>query len=477
MAKKKTLKTMKKTEMGLHDQESAEALATTNNQDQGSQETGEVAPAAQEPEVTQEKSPEPPPITDEMEAPQPAEQHQGGEETVEAEPLTPEPEKVEGKPSEPSPAMEVEEVPQDEAPHGGVEEACETEPASPESETVEAESSEPPLPANFTEAPQHPEHMDLRQVKGHGKWVKAYQKVSDDEGHLLGDLYLEGEVIQFCDELVAMDLNAEEDPDAMINMIKAVIERYQKSVNFAENTSIGVITKYRLRLGMLYNHLKFLVKKRMGYQWTIWFARNFGASQLRSAEDFMRLAEVPNCIRYAVFGKERLIQILPHLNDPAGEDPIGVFLRENGIDFDPENVSEYTEIRVQTDIAIGLKRLANAGLAEIGRNMVEAFIRKGIELEPKHVKTLKAAKADGEDVLKEMAKLISSGGKVERKAASSPEAKAESFKKALDRVCDMAKDALEDSAYLRTLNLADIRALKNQLVTLENQLAALSMPN
>jgi len=276
--------------------------------------------------------------------------------------------------------------------------------------------------------------------------------------------------------LGSMDLDAEEDPDAMINTVKAVIDRYQKSINFAENTSIGVITKYRIRLGTLYNALKFLVKKRMGFQWTIWFARNFGLSQLRSAEDYMRLAEFSNCIRYAVFGKERLIQILPHLNDPAGEDPIGVFLSDNGIDFDPENVSEYTEIRTQTDITIGLKRLANAGLAEIGRDMVEAFIRKGIELEPKHVKTLKAAKTEGKDVIKEMVKLISSGGKVER-AAATPEAKAESFKKAVDRVSDMAKDALADSAYLSKLNLVDIRALKSWLVAIENQLAAIGMPN
>jgi hypothetical protein len=434
MSKKKLVETPEQSTDGLHDEESAEALAITINPDQDGQENlvSELVDLMLEDQ--EEVSSEPAPVTEDVE------------------------------------------VSQDEGPTGGADEASETESASPESKTAEAESSEPPLPANFTEAPQHPEHMDLRQVKGHRKWVKAYQKVSDDEGHLLGDLYLEGEVIQFCDELVAMDLNAEEDPDAMINMIKAVIERYQKSVNFAENTSIGVITKYRLRLGMLYNHLKFLVKKRMGYQWTIWFARNFGASQLRSAEDFMRLAEVPNCIRYAVFGKERLIQILPHLNDPAGEDPIGVFLGENGIDFDSENVSEYNEIRVQTDIAIGLKRLANAGLTEIGRNMVEAFVRKGIELEPKHVRALQAAKTAGKDVGAEMSNLIASGGKVERLPAT-PEAKAESFKKAVDRVSDMAKDALADSAYLRTLNLADIRALKNWLVALENQLAAIGMPN
>jgi hypothetical protein len=378
--------------------------------------------------------------------------------------------------SEPAAVAEEVEVSQDEDSTGGTEDAGETQLTAPESVPAEAESPEPALPPNFTEAPQHPEHMDLRKVKGHSRWVKAYQKVSDDAGHLHGDLYLEDEVILFCEELGAMDLDAEEDPDAMINMIKEVINRYQKGINFAENTSIGVVTKYRIRLGMLYSALKVLVSKKMGYLWTVWFKMNFGNSQFRSAEDYMRLAEVRNCIRYAVFGKERLIQILPHLNDSAGEDPIGDFLSENGIDFDPENVSEYTEIRTQTDIAIGLNRLAKAGLAEIGRDKVEAFIRKGIELEPKHVKALKAAKTAGKDVLKEMDKIIASGGTVER-APATPEAKAENFKKALARVSDLAKDALEDSAYLGKVNLADIRALKNWLVALENQLAAIGTPN
>jgi hypothetical protein len=430
------VETPQETAEGLHDQESAEALATTINPDQDGQEN----------------------FVSELE--------DRIYEDADEEALEP----------EPSPTTDVVEVSQDEDSTGSTEDAGQTQLAPPESESAEAEPSEPPLPPNVTDAPQHPEHIDLRKVKANRKWLRVYLKVSDDEGDLLGDKKLEREIIQCCDELSSLDLSAEEDPDALIARIKEVIERYQKTINLAENTSVGTITKYRIRLGMLYSALKVLVSKKMGYLWTVWFKKNFGDSQFRSAEDYMRLAEVRNCIRYAVFGKERLIQILPHLNDSAGEDPIGDFLSENGIDFDPGNVSEYTEIRTQTDIAIGLNRLAKAGLAEIGRDKVEAFIRNGIELEPKHVKALLAAKNAGKDVCEEMTNLISSGGKVERSPAT-PEAKAENFKKALARVADLAKDALEDSAYLRKVNLADIRALKNQLVALENQLAAISMPN
>ena len=62
------------------------------------------------------------------------------------------------------------------------------------------------LPENVTEAPQDEEHMDLSQVKGYSKWVKTYINVSDDEGHLLGDIELEEFVKKTCGELNAMNI-------------------------------------------------------------------------------------------------------------------------------------------------------------------------------------------------------------------------------------------------------------------------------
>jgi hypothetical protein len=346
-----------------------------------------------------------------------------------------------------------------------------------EPETAEAETSEPPLPPNFTEAPQHSEHMDLRKVKGHRKWVRAYQKVTDDDGDLLGDKKLEKEVIETCKELSAMDLEAVENPDALIQKVKGVIDRYQKSVNLSENTSVGIITKYRIRMGMLFNALKVLVRKKMGLLWTVWFKKNFGDSQFRSAEDYMRIAEVPNVIRHATFGKERLIAILPHIKGRTGEDPILDFLSEHGIDYDPESPSEAAEIRVQVDITIGKVRLAKEGLTAIPPDMVEAFVKSGNELEPRHVRALKAAKDAGQDVVAEMAKLLSSGGKVARQTDSSPEAKAENFRKALEKVLDLAKDALVDADYLKGVSIAHFRALRYKLRDLERKVAEISMPN
>ena len=187
------------------------------------------------------------------------------------------------------------EVSQDEAPTGGAEEACETEPASPESETAEVESSEPPLPADVTEAPQHPEHIDLRKVKGNRQVAQGVPPSSPTtRGICSATRSWKKRSSSSATSWVALDLDAEEDPDALIDRIKAVIDRYQKSINLADNTSIGTITKYRIRLGMLYNFLKYLVKNRMDLLWTNWFRRNFGESQLRSAEDYMRIAEVPN---------------------------------------------------------------------------------------------------------------------------------------------------------------------------------------
>jgi len=59
---------------------------------------------------------------------------------------------------------------------------------------------------------------------------------------------------------------------------------------------------------MLLNFQKMLVAEARE-DWTDWFSKHYKASYLRSAQDYMALARVPNVIRYAFLGKERLLEI------------------------------------------------------------------------------------------------------------------------------------------------------------------------
>lgn len=327
------------------------------------------------------------------------------------------------------------------------------------------------LPPGVTEEPQDPEHMDLRRVQGNPRWVKAYLKVSDDEGHLHGNLDLEKEVKTLCKDLESMDLDLEEDPDLWVNRIKDLTLRYNSAINMRENTSAGVFTKYRIRLGMLFNFLKELVKNRLGLKWTEWFPENYPTISLRSAQEYMKIAEYPDAISCSVFGKQRLLQMARQIGKPEGDHPFGKFLEENDIDFNPEVDSHNEELNKVTDIAIARQKLNKEGLEEITDDKVEELVRKSIELNPNRVTELKLAKAQ-RNLSEYVDRLIETGGKVDR--IMTPERKANSFKKTLDRFLDETNNAIEDDEYLSEVNLELLSQLKEKVLTLEEKITSMT---
>ena len=174
--------------------------------------------------------------------------------------------------------------------------------------------------------------------------AEVYRLVSDDEGQLLGDQQLERRVRDLCEKLEKVNLNRAEGPELLVEKIKVLAIRYTKKLNTAENISFGILTKYHIRQGLFFLLLKILVKERLGLNWVKWFSDNFDKQHLRSAEVYMQIAQVQNSIRYAVFGKERLLQIIRQIDKKNlnKEDPIGDFLRKNKIDFDPKLETEFT---------------------------------------------------------------------------------------------------------------------------------------
>ena len=106
----------------------------------------------------------------------------------------------------------------------------------------------------------------------------------------------------------------------------------------------------------------------------------------------MKIAEVQNSIRYAVFGKERLLQIIRQIDkkDLNKEDPIGDFLRKNKIDFDPKQETEFQEVRDEADVAIEKEKLSKAGITEISNEQVDALVLNERKLTTHHIKQLAA---------------------------------------------------------------------------------------
>ena len=144
-------------------------------------------------------------------------------------------------------------------------------------------------------------------------------------------------------------------------MVKLVdlSSKYHRQINFATNMTSGILVKHQIRLGHLYLQQKRLLKKiDANVNWMEWYAKTYGASSLRSAQDFMRLASTPNIIRYAVFGRDRLVEILRGIS-PFGtsNDPIGEFLAKYSFTFDPKAEEFMDDWRAKIDTAISMEKI------------------------------------------------------------------------------------------------------------------------
>jgi hypothetical protein len=326
------------------------------------------------------------------------------------------------------------------------------------------------LAKGVTPEPQHEEHMHLKLIEHSPDIVDVYLPVSDDEGHLLGDMEMENQIKSFCDDY--KDLSSVSEPDKVIEEAKALATEYTLKINTVENRIGGTITKYRIRQGMLFNIMKELVRKNKP-NWMEWFKANFDPREFRSVQDYMKLARIKNIIRYAVFGKERLLQMIRQLSDEQLklDDPIGAFLKVKKIKYDPKEETDKRELRIEADVAINHQRLLKEGITEINRKLVEALVRNGRELEKVHIEELKRAKEHKDhDVVKYMKGIIDSDGKPE--PIMTPARKAEGFKKTAERFLKAVDSAFEDREYIQQLDREMYNRLKQKVLDLEPLIVA-----
>lgn len=341
----------------------------------------------------------------------------------------------------------------------------------PKSEETGGDQRVVPLPDGVTLAPRNVEEMDLDLIKHSSTLVDVYLKVSDDQGELLGDADLEKTVKDVCEQYKDMKEGDIKRPNERLREVKALSIRYATQVNKAESIVDGTITKYRIREGMLFNLQKKLATAS-GYRWMRWFKQNYDPKHIRSVEDYMRLAKVPNIIRYSVFGKERLLQILRLIGDSKSEDPILEFLQDKGVDFDPQAETDFKELKIQTDIAINHQRLVNEDMEIIPVDRVEAFVRDGKEIQKRHLRELKIVRDTHGDLVEYMDKIIASDGAPE--PVMTPDRKAESFKKTVNQFLKATDNALEDSEYLGKIDADFCAQVKQKILDLEQKITSSS---
>ncbi len=257
----------------------------------------------------------------------------------------------------------------------------------------------------ITDDPQHPEHLHMSLLGESPILKEVYLAVSDDKGEILGDEDLEEKVRGIIEEFQNPSEDApEKTPEDQLAELKEVSTAYAQQINVSASISDGALTKYRIRLGTLF-HIQKKLAKRAGRKWVEWFAENYDERHLRSVQDFMALAKVPNIIRYAVFGKERLTEIQRTFKteDFKKEDPVGDFLSKHRVVFDPESGETVDSWRSEVDAAIAFERIQRVEVKEelelnADPELIKALVRSGIPADNRLIGEMVIVANSGGDV-------------------------------------------------------------------------------
>jgi len=339
-----------------------------------------------------------------------------------------------------------------------------------------------------TDEPQDPEHLHMSLLGESPVLREVYIAVSDDKGALLGDESLEERVKAIIEEFRNPEEDApEKSNEERLAELKEVSTEYAKQINVTGSIQDGALTKYRIRLGLLFRYQKKLVKET-GREWIEWFTENYDEKHLRSIQDFMALAEMPNIIRYAVFGKERLILIRRQLGKKKGfnvdEDPIGDFLRKHEIRFDPETEDAGPEDdgpidswRVDIDAAIAMEKIWRAERKQdlkldLDRGLIREIIGMNIPVNTGMIRDMMLLKRHGANVADYLQRRYVNGGGVEVPEARTIENNRmlEDIPKVVSRLRDTVKHLRENTDLIEKLKQDQIEDLEAQVSALRSML-------
>ncbi|MBT4250795.1 hypothetical protein HOD82_00370 [bacterium] len=199
------------------------------------------------------------------------------------------------------------------------------------------------LPDGVETVPRNEEEIDITTIQNSETLLDVYLNVSDDYGQMHGDLDLEKAVMGFNLKHRNLTVASIQDPKQILKESTELIKRYIPVLNKSGHIAAGIMTKYGIRLGMIFDIQKIAVRK-LHINWTDWYKDNHSSMSLRSAQDYMMLAKIPGIIKYAFLGKERLVEICRVLEDKTVKDPFKSYLENKGVVFNPQKI-DYEKVK------------------------------------------------------------------------------------------------------------------------------------
>lgn len=301
--------------------------------------------------------------------------------------------------------------------------ATNTPPTEGTASAAGSDAAETNLPDGVTDEPRNEEEMHLKYIKHSPSALYDYLAVSNDNGEFLNDTQIEESVTACIREYKDKEVHELEKPAVVISRIQTLQKLYIEKMTRAGNIADGILTKSGIRRGSLLNIEKKLLKMK-GKEWIAHYTETYGAKSLRSAQDYMALARTPEIIRYAVFGKERLMEglrAIKVLGIEKDKDPMAKLLDEYQIKFIPEDDQSeetLTALKQGIDYAVAVTKIQkaeekNEQTLGIEPDQVKRLVASGIPVNNGFIKDLFIIKNEEGDVQSHLAKLIGEDGELD----------------------------------------------------------------
>jgi hypothetical protein len=234
-----------------------------------------------------------------------------------------------------------------------------------------------------------------------------HEIVANEKGFFLDDVALEAEVTAFISEYTGKDYSDLQRPAIVLSKLRVLYNAYSTKIDRCKGITNGVLTKYGIKRGMLLNIEKKLIQKS-GQEWLEHFTQQYGERSLRTAQDYMQLADTPKILEYAAIGKERLLRLLRAIKTLgiSGVDPIKTLFRQSGITFNPRdynNEDKLAELKKGIDIIVAQARIKKAedkkGIElEINQDHINNLIDNGVSVNGEFITDLFELKQEDRDI-------------------------------------------------------------------------------
>jgi hypothetical protein len=257
------------------------------------------------------------------------------------------------------------------------------------------------LGPNVTLDPQNEEQLDLNLMKDPIAVSKISVPTDDDQGEFLDATETVKAIRKYIDENKSKTGDELKDPE-FLKTGTELLSGFNKKLSLKEMLTLAVLTKNYLLYGMALIILKNGVKED-GQNWIYYYKKHFIPSTYSSAIKYMKLARIPNVIRYAFLGLQRLEKIHTAIKDDYGMeegDPIGEFFKDNTVNIDL-NESEIENFKYEIDVALAKTKLKkffdqeNEDLPEdklvkntVDLDLIDELIRKDKKIEEGLMKNL-----------------------------------------------------------------------------------------